>query len=317
MKYLLLRLSGQWVMWATIVSGIVFLLIYSYIFFDSSNDGSEKWSYYIEPYKNEEDIDYQIEQLKSVDFSNSEYDTEDIETIKSSITILEYLKENHYSYNDIRESICEEMAMDRYSFVGSIIMKCFLFQGIAAIIIIGQIINVGLTTGASVSDYLIHGRKKIYIRETYTTLLVLFVYALLQIVLVYIFSLFVPENSKYLLTYSNDGIRVVTTGQAIIGEGIYLIVQLLVIWAGLYLISRMIDNLLIFSIIGGAYFMIMYYLPGFKNININQILYYSPVQASLYLYILGVIIKLIISAILFQASYICIKHKKIIRLNLS
>lgn len=316
MRNVFFRLSRQWVIWVAVILSVLFVLIYSYRYMQESYD-ADRWSYPIEYYKTEADIDGQIESLKSIqsEFGNSDYEKDQRESIDASISILEYLKANHYSYSDISECICSEFSMDRMSYVGLTLDACFLFQGLAAILIIGQIVNAGLTTGASVSDYLIHGRKKVYIRETYSAIIALFVFCLFQILLTIVFSLFVPENTPYMLAYTNDGIRVMTRWTAIVLESVSLPVQLLVVWSGLYLISRLVDNIIGFSIFGGIYFVCIYFFPSFGN-DIDEVLFCAPSNASVKLFIIGLIIKVVISVILMQISYICTMRKKSIRLNL-
>ena len=318
MKYIVFRLSRQWMVWVAVILSIIFVLIYSYRYTQESYGDRFQWSYDIKPYKSAEDIDAQIKELQDTEseLGDYEYELETKKVIKETIAILEYLKANNFSYSDVSECVCSEYSMDRLSYVGCTLNTCFIFQGLAAILLIGQIVNAGLTTGASVSDYLVHGRKKVFKHETYTAGLVLFSFCLFQILLTIVFSLFLPENTPYMLAYTNDGIRVMTRWTAILLESLGLPVQMLVVWAGLYLISRLADNILAFSIFGGVYFAGIYFFPS-VNYEINEMLFCAPSNASVKLFLEGFALKLLFSVIMLQISYVYTMRRRKIGLNLA
>lgn len=257
MKYILFRLTKGWLFWTVLFLCFFSVLLYSIQFYENSSDTNERWyTYFVEEYDGREAIHAQIQELAAwrAEIKNGEAAELDLEkdelaelmkNIEQSINILNYLEKNEIPYEDIMEgSILFADKRERRSYTYQAFDVCLIFQIIAALLFLCQIVNQGRANGAFVSSLILRGRKKCFLREAGTFFFLTGSFFAVQIGFLSLLRTQIASKTNSLLYIDDSGITVLTERQEYLLSVVSLYLVLLLYWALLFFVSELITNYL-------------------------------------------------------------------------
>ncbi len=256
MKYILFRLTKGWLFWTVLFLCFFSVLLYSVIFYENSSDTNTRWNHFIEEYENNEELKTQINELIvwRDEINNGEAGNLDLEedelpelnkNIEESIEILNFLKKNEIKYEDIAGGDCLfAYSRDSRNYALQTLDVCFIFQIIAALLLLCPIVNQGRTNGAFVSSLILRGRKKCFLREAGTFFFLVTSLFAVQISFLSLLKTQLASKSKFLLYIDDSGITLLTERQEYLLSIVSLYLVLLLYWALLFFVSELITNYL-------------------------------------------------------------------------
>jgi hypothetical protein len=264
------------------------------------------WFHEISRYENTEELKEQKESL-TAELSDPDTPGYQKRWINESIEIVDYLSANNYRYKDLKELIVADNYKDSYSLFYNAFSISFIFQALAAVIISGQTVNSGITSGSFVPDYIMHGRKKCYIKETSAYYLLNAAVFILQMILIVLLAMFLKSDDKLILYYAQDtGIHVYPYLVFLMQDIVLRFMDIGLVWVIVYFFSRLIDNLLKFSVVGfavsfGLYwvFVVSESIPDF----LSKILFIGILDGPVWQNIIALVVRIILYAVISFASY--------------
>lgn len=265
MKYILFRLTKGWLFWTALFLCFFSVLLYSVIFYENSSDTNERWyTYFVEEYNGSAEIHAQMQELTAwrteikngeaaeLDLEKDEL-TELIKNIDQSIKILNYLEKNEIPYEDLMEgNILLGDSRDRRSYTYQAFDVCFIFQIIAALLFLYQIVNQGRTNGAFVSSLILRGRKKCFLREAGTFFFLATSFFAVQIGFLSLLRTQIASKTSSLLYIDDSGITILTERQEYLLSIVSLYLVLFLYWALLFFVSELTDHFLKYLLAASA-----------------------------------------------------------------
>ena len=155
MKYEFFRLLRDWTFWILLFLSLILVVGYSGIYLSRSEITKSDWRYFISEYENDDDLQKQIDdnlkyisqiekQMLSKNSTNREECEELIDILAKSIKILQFLKgkTDIYPYKELCDgSVVESYSRSRRAYTNCIIEVVFIFQILAIIFVVGQVVN--------------------------------------------------------------------------------------------------------------------------------------------------------------------------------
>lgn len=323
MKNEIVRLTKSWIFWFLVVLQIVIIMLYSINYVNDSKIAKDRWYHEILEYNNTDLlIDDQIKNLKvQIDnFNQLEKSKSVIEMItyyEETIEILEYLRDNNYSYEEIQESeVMYYHEEDKRAFTLQTLEVLMWLNMIVSILLLCVLVNMGKTNGAYAFKMLLNGRKKVFFTEAKTYIVLMIGFFCYQIALVTGLSMQLPAKSKYLLHYNGGDIIVMSETLECFLAISSLAISMLVMYILHFIISQIVNNVFAFFIVSISVTMAIKWLlvrlssySFFKvfKVSLNNI-YENDVSMGLYI---GVtLFRIIIVIALLWGTYVyCMRRK--------
>lgn len=315
MKSYFFRLSRNWLFWTLIVVQVFIIVCYSVYYAKNVYRTEERWSHRIVEYKNVSDLETQknnlLIQIEDMNEEEKQYFTE-------SVDIIDFLKKNNYSYDEITEATqVYDMENDRRAYFLHNIELFWWLNIFVSILIIGLIVNYTKSNGSRTFDIILHGRKTIFFRDfkVYMTLMGIFVS--LQFIVVSIISSQFPSRSMFFLYYNNGDIKVLSLTNILLWATISFFLYFGVICILHFCLSQLINDVFYFTIVAAittvALMLVMVYFSYNKfilaiNITMDNI-YENNISVGYYL--LAFLFKYAVVSSLLVATYYINKKRKL------
>lgn len=274
MKKIGYRITKNWIFWMILFASIFSILIYSVSFFVNGSEGREsyRWQHGIGEYYSEDELAAQIKEANTwkedVKRNPKAYEEEYgipaeqlYVYVEETIEILNYLKDNQILYEDAMEgNIVFEDNRDVRSYSIQILDTCFIFQIVAAILLLCIIVNQGRSGGAFVFDVLMRGRKACFVNESKTFFVVMTIFYVIQVTFISVLRTLLPVNTKYLVYTNKNGVTAITEIQEYISNIVALYLLLLFYWCLLFFVSQIVRKLLSYLVIAPAVVVVVWLL---------------------------------------------------------
>ena len=323
MKNEIVRLTKSWIFWFLVALQIVIIMLYSINYVNDSKISKDRWYHEIGEYNNTDlSIDDQIDNLRLQieSFKQLEKNKSVIEMItyyEETIEILEYLRDNNYSYDEIQESeVMYYHEEDKRAFTLQTLEVLMWLNIIVSIVLLCVLVNMGKTNGAFTFKMLLNGRKTVFFTETKMYIVLMIGFFCYQIALLTGLSMQLPKKSKYLLHYNAGNIIVRSETLECFLAIVSLAISLLVVYILHFIMSQIINNVFAFFIISIsvtiAIKLLLVKLSSYSffrafNVSLNNI-YENDVSIGLYM---GVtLFRILIAIALLMCTYVyCMKRK--------
>lgn len=329
MKSYFFKLSKNWLFWALIVIQVLVIVCYSVYYATNVYHSNERWDHSIVKYDNASDLETQKIDLQNkiealnIKSDKKSHDRDEKVFITESIEIIEFLKENNYSYDEVTESITiYHMENDKRAYFTQNIEMFWFLNLFVSIAILGLIVNYTKINGSRTFDILLHGRKNIFFRDFKVYMILMGLYMSLQFIIVAIISSQFYSKSQFLLYYNNGDIKVLSLTNVLIWATISFFLYFGVTCILHFCLSQLIDNIFAFGIVTVVvsvavhYFLFCYADYKFISallITMNNI-YENNISVGYYL--LALLFKYAVVSALFVATYF-INKKRRLRINVN
>lgn len=325
MKSYFFRLSRNWLFWALIVIQVLVVVCYSIYYAKNVYNSHERWNHSIVEYKNVSDLETQknsilsqIEDLNGKTDKNK-YDEEEKQFLTESVDIIDFLKKNNYSYDEVTEAtMIYHMENDRRAYFTQNLELLWWLNVFASVLIIGLVVNYSKTNGSRTFDILLHGRKNIFFRDFKVYMTLMGLYISLQFVIVAIISSQFSSRSQYFLYYNNGDIKVLSLTNVLIWATISFFLYFGVICILHFCMSQLINNVFYFTVVTAvttvALKLLLLFFSDYKFISALNTTMDSiyAINISVGYYLLALLFKYALVSALCVATYFINKNRKII-----
>lgn len=329
MKSYFFRLSKNWLFWALIVIQVFVIVSYSIYYALNVWNSNERWEHSIVKYDNASDLEAQKIDLQNeiealnIKSDKKSYDRDEKQFITESIEIIEFLKENNYSYDEVTEAIMMyHMENDKRAYFTQNIEMFWFLNLFVSIAILGLIVNYTKISGSRTFDILLHGRKNLFFRDFKVYMTLMGMYISLQFIIVAIISSQFSSKSQFFLYYNNGDIKVLSLTNILIWATISFFLYFGVTCILHFCLSQLIDNIFCFGIITVVvtvaihYFLFYYSDYKFISALLTYMNYIYENNISVGYYLLALLFKYAIVSALFVATYF-INKKRRLRINVN
>lgn len=315
MKSYFFRLSRNWLFWTLIVVQVFIIVCYSVYYAKNVYRTEERWDHRIVEYKNVSDLETQknnlLIQIEDMNEEEKQYFTE-------SVDIIDFLKKNNYSYDEITEATqVYDMENDRRAYFSQNIELFWWLNIFVSILIIGLIVNYTKSNGSRTFDIILHGRKTIFFRDFKVYMMLMGIYISLQFIVISIISSQFPARSSFFLYYNNGDIKVLSLTNILLWATISFFLYFGVICILHFCLSQLINDVFYFTIVAAittvALKLVMLHFSYNKfilalNITMNNI-YENNISVGYYL--LAFLFKYAVVSSLLVATYYINKKRKL------
>lgn len=315
MKSYFFRLSRNWLFWTLIVVQVLIIVCYSVYYAKNVYRTEERWSHRIVEYKNVSDLETQknnlLIQIEDMNEEEKQYFTE-------SVDIIDFLKKNNYSYDEITEATqIFDMENDRVAYFSQNIELFWWLNIFVSILIIGLIVNYTKSNGSRTFDIILHGRKTIFFRDFKVYMMLMGIYISLQFIVISIISSQFPARSSFFLYYNNGDIKVLSLTNILLWATISFFLYFGVICILHFCLSQLINDVFYFTIVAAIVTVVLklllVYFSNNKfilalNITMNNI-YENNISVGYYL--LAFLFKYAVVSSLLVATYYINKKRKL------
>lgn len=329
MKSYFFRLSRNWLFWALIVIQVFVIVCYSIYYATNVYNSNERWEHSIVEYKNISDLETQknilLSQIADLDgeTDRNKHDEEEKQFLTESVDIIDFLKKNNYSYDEVTEAtMIYHMENDRRAYFSQNIELLWWLNTFASVIIIGLIVNYTKTSGSRTFDIILHGRKTIFFRDFKVYMTLMGLYISLQFIIVSIISSQFSSRSQFFLYYNNGDIKVLSLTNILIWTTISFFLYFGVTCLLHFCLSQLINDVFYFSIVTAivtvALKLFLVYFSHNKfisalNMTMDNI-YENNISIGYYL--LALLFKYTVVFALFATTYFVGKNRRL-RVNLN
>ena len=324
MKSCFFRLSRNWLFWVLIVIQVVVIVCYAIYYATNVYHSEERWEHSIVKYKNADDLEDQknniLSQIEDLDeeTDKSRYNAEEKQFLTESVDIIDFLKKNNYSYDEVTEAtMIYHMENDRRAYFLQNIELMWWLNIFASVLIIGLIVNYTKTNGSRTFDIILHGRNTIFFRDFKAYMTLMGLYVSMQFIIVAIISSQFSSRSQFFLYYNNGDIKVMSLMNVLFWTTISFVLYFGVICILHFCLSQIINDVFYFTIITAvitvALKFIMIYFSDNKfilamNITMDNI-YENKITIGFYL--LALLFKYVAVGALFAFTYFINKFRNI------
>lgn len=324
MKSYFFRLSRNCLFWALIVIQVVVIICYAIYYAANVYHSDERWEHNIVKYENADDLENQknsiwgqIENLNE-ETDKSRYNEEEKQFLKESVDIIDFLKKNNYSYDEVTEAtMIYHMENDRRAYFSQNIELLLWLNMFVSILLIGLIVNYTKTNGSRTFDIILHGRSTIFFRDLRVYMTLMGLYISMQFIIVAVISSQFSSRSQFFLYYNNGDIKVLSLTNILLWTMVSFVLYFGEICILHFCLSQIINDVFYFTIITAVITVglkfIMINLSHNKfilaiNITMDNI-YENKITIGIYLFAL--LLKYVAAGGLFAFTYAINKKRKI------
>ena len=316
--------SRNWLFWALIVIQVLVVVCYSVYYAKNVYNSHERWNHSIVEYKNVSDLETQknsilsqIEDLNGKTDKNK-YDEEEKQFLTESVDIIDFLKKNNYSYDEVTEAtMIYHMENDRRAYFTQNLELLWWLNVFASVLIIGLVVNYSKTNGSRTFDILLHGRKNIFFRDFKVYMTLMGLYISLQFVIVAIISSQFSSRSQYFLYYNNGDIKVLSLTNNLLWTTISFFLYFGVICILHFCLSQLINDVFYFTIVAAIVTVALQFIMVYFSDN-KFVLALTMTMDNIYennisvgYYLLALLFKYALVSALCVATYFINKNRKI------